>query len=48
MPKRQGLYTNGGHGNGYIDYVTEPTEVASRNIEVKRMLSKKHPNISPY
>jgi hypothetical protein len=26
----------------------EPTEVASRNIEIKRMLSKKHPNISPY
>jgi hypothetical protein len=26
----------------------EPSETASRNIEVRRMLSKKYPDISPY
>jgi hypothetical protein len=26
----------------------EPTEISSRNIEAKRILSKTHPELSPY
>jgi hypothetical protein len=51
LPRGAGnLYTNPGdeHSDDYINYVTEPTEISSRNIEVKRMLSEKHPELSPY